>query len=261
MLVIDMLDDQGQPDRLRVPLYDVLIGDAEAIWALLIGSWRLLGAASADVVEWSADGAAWIWKRVERLRTLAEIPAAKLVEVLDFYHASQSLSETIATSRHLPQAQRRALDKRLRHALRHQADGVEVGIEALRTLATRQRGKAITRALRSMEAHTHRMRSVTLEAYKLPMGSGQGESAVRRVINRRCKAPGSCWTETTVSGLRHLRAAFKAGRWDEVMIGVLAGSFQMPSFAPVSQTATHRSAEAQKRHRPQSFIKSRKEAA
>jgi hypothetical protein len=261
VLVIDMLDDQGQPDRLRVPLYDVLIGDAEAIWALLIGSWRLLGAASADVVECSAAGAAWIWKRVERLRTLAEIPAAKLVEVLDFYHASQSLSETIATSRHLPQAQRRALDKRLRHALRHQADGVEVGIEALRTLATRQRGKALTRALRSMEAHTHRMRSVTLEAYKLPMGSGQGESAVRRVINRRCKAPGSCWTETTVSGLRHLRAAFKAGRWDEVMIGVLAGSFQMPSFAPVSQTATHRSAEAQKRHRPQSFIKSRKEAA
>jgi hypothetical protein len=35
---------------------------------------------------------------VERLRTLAEIPAAKVVEVLDFYHASQYLSETNGTA-------------------------------------------------------------------------------------------------------------------------------------------------------------------
>jgi hypothetical protein len=88
-LVIDSLDAQGQPERLRVPLYDVLIGDAEALWALVIGYVRLLGAAYADVVELIADGAEWIWKRVERLKTLAEIPAAKVVEVLDFYHARQ----------------------------------------------------------------------------------------------------------------------------------------------------------------------------
>ena len=93
-------------------------------------------------------------------------------------------------------------------------------MEALRTLATQQRGKAIPRALRYLEVHTHRLRYVTLEARKLSIGSGQVESAVRRVINLRFKAPGSFWTETTVSGLRHLRAAFKAGRWDEVMIGV-----------------------------------------
>src|SRR5207244_7186645 len=193
VLVIDILDKQGQPDRLRLPRYAVLIGNAEAVWALLIGYLRLLGAAYADVVECIADGAEWIWKRVEHLRTLAEIPAAKLVEVLDFYHASQYLSETIATSRHLPQAQRRALYKRLRHALRHQADGVEVVLEALRTLATTQRGKAIPRALRSIEAHAYRMRYVTLEACKLPIGSGQVESAVRRVVNLRFKAPGSFW--------------------------------------------------------------------
>src|SRR5262249_36063271 len=66
VLVIDILDAQGRPDRLRLPLYDVLIGDAEAIWALLIGYLRLLGAAYAAVVEFIADGAEWIWKRVGR---------------------------------------------------------------------------------------------------------------------------------------------------------------------------------------------------
>ena len=222
---------------------------------------RLLGAASADVVECIADGAEWMWKRVERLSTLAEIPAAKLVEVLDFSHASQYLSETIATCRDLPKAQRQALYKRLRHALRHQTDGVEVVQEALRALATTRRSKAITRALGYVATHAHRMRYVTLEARKLPIGSGQVESAVRRVVNLRFKAPGSFWMETTVSGLMHLRAAFKAGRWDEVMIGVFTGTFQTPSFAPVRQAATPRSVEAQKRDTPQSFIKSRKRAA
>src|SRR5712692_3261117 len=148
VLVIDILDDQGQPDRLRLPLYDVLIGEAEAVWALLIGYLRLLGAAYADVVECIADGAEWMWKRVERLRTLAEIPPSTLVEVLDFYHASQYLSETLATDRSMSKAQCRALYKRLRHALRHKADGVEVVMEALRALATTRRGKAIVCALR-----------------------------------------------------------------------------------------------------------------
>jgi len=261
VLVIDILDAQGRPDRLRLPLYDGLLGDAEAVWALLIGYLRLLGAAYADVVEFIADGADWIWHRVERLRSLAEIPAAKLVEVLDFYHASQYLSETLATCRHMPKAQRHALYKRLRHALRHQTEGVEVVQEALRALATTHRSKAITRALGYVETHAHRMRYVTLEARKLPIGSGQVESAVRRVVNLRFKAPGSFWTETTVSGLMHLRAAFKAGRWDDVMIGVLTNIWQTPSFEPVSTTATHRSAEAQDRGTPQTSRESRKQAA
>src|SRR6266568_8216243 len=261
VLVIDILDAQGQPERLGLPLYDALIGDAEAVWALLIGYLRLLGAAYADVVEFIADGAEWMWDRTERLTRLAEIPAAKLVEVLDFYHASQYLSETIATCRTMPKAQRQALYKRLRHALRHQADGVEVVMEALRTLATTQRGKAIPRALRYMEAHAHRMRYVTLEAHKLPIGSGQIESAVRRVVNLRFKAPGSFWRETTVSGLMHLRAAFKAGRWDEIMIGVITDTFQVPSFEPVDNAVPQRPAAIQERETPPTFVTPRKKAA
>jgi hypothetical protein len=260
VLVIDILDEHGQPDRLRLPLYDVLIGDAEAIWALVIGYVRLLGAAYAEVVEFIADGAEWIWKRVERLRTLAEIPGAKVVEVLDFYHASQYLSETLATCRTMPKAQRHALYKRLRHALRHQTDGVEVVQEALRALATTYRSKAIARALRFVEAHAHRMCYVTLEACQLSIGSGQVESAVRRVINLRFKAPGSFWTETTVSGLMHLRAAFKAGRWDEIMLGVIIDSFQVPSFEPGDNAIPQPSAAIQG-ETPQAFVTLRKKAA
>jgi len=198
---------------------------------------------------------------VERLRTLAEMPASKRVEVLDFSHASPYLAATIATCRSLSKAPRQALSKRLRHALRPQADGVEGVREALRALATTRPGKALTHAGRSVEAHAHRLRSGALEARKLSIGSGQVEGAVRRVINLRFKAPGSFWTATTVSGLMHLRAAFKAGRWDDVMIGVLTNTYQTPSFALVSTTATHRSAEAQERDTSQTSRESRKQVA
>jgi hypothetical protein len=138
---------------------------------------------------------------------------------------------------------------------------VEVVREALPALATTRPGQALTRALRSVETHAHRMRSVILEARQLSIGSGQVESAVRRVMNLRFKAPGSLWTETTVSGLMHLWAAFKAGRWDDVMIGVFTGTLPLPSFEPVSTTATYRSAATQKRDTPHTFRASRKPAA
>ena len=260
-LVIDVLDAQGRPDRLRLPLYDVLIGDAEAVWALLIGYLRLLGAAHATVVEFIADGAEWIWDRVERLTRLAEIPPSTLVEVLDFYHASQHLSKTVEVCRGMSKAQRQTLYERLRHTLRHAADGVEVVMDELRAVATTRRGKAIKRALGYFVAHAHRMRYATLEAQKLPIGSGQVESAVRRVLNLRFKAPGSFWTEATVNGLMHLRAAFKAGRWDDVLLGVLTETFQTPRFEPVGTIATDGPAEVQGHDTTETILEPRKKAA
>jgi hypothetical protein len=261
LLGIDILDEQGQPDRLRWPLYDVLIGDAEAVWALLIGSVRRLGAASADVVEGIADGAAWRWQRVERRRTLAEIPAAKLVEGLAFSHASPYRYAPMATGRSLSKAQCQALYKRWRHARRHKAEGVERVLAEFQALATTRRSKAITRALGSRETHAHRMRDMTLAARQLPIGSGQVESAGRRGVHLRCKAPGSLWTEPPVSGLRHLRAAFQAGRWDAIMMGGVTGTFQIPSCEPVDNTAPQRSAVVQERETPQTFVTLRKKAA
>lgn len=138
---------------------------------------------------------------------------------------------------------------------------MEVVLEALRALATTHRSKAIPRALGYVETHAHRMRYVTLETRHLPIGSGQVESAVRRVVNLRFKAPGSFWMETTVSGLMHLRAAFKAGRWNEIMIGVITDTFQVPSFEPVDNTGPQPSVAIQEHETSQTFVASRKKAA
>jgi hypothetical protein len=124
-----------------------------------------------------------------------------------------------------------------------------------------QQVRDLPRTLRYVEAHAHRMRYVTLEARKLSIGSGQVESAVRRVINLRFKAPGSFWREMTVSGLMHLRAAFKTGRWDEIMFGVITDTFQVPSFEPVDHAVSQPSTAIPEDEMPQTFVAPRKKAA
>jgi len=134
-------------------------------------------------------------------------------------------------------------------------------LEELQALAMTRRSKAITRALVSLEPHAHRMRDVTLRVCKLPIGSGQVESAVRRGGNLRFKAPGAFWREPTVSGLMHLRAAFKAGRGDEIMTGVITDICQVPSFEPVDNTVSQQSAAIQECETPPTFVTPREKAA
>ena len=80
------------------------------------------------------------------------------------------------------------------------------------------------------------------------------------MVNLRFKAPGSFWTATTVSGLMHLRAAFKAGRWDEIMLRVITDTFQVPSFAPADKAVPQPSAVIQG-ETPLTFVTPRKKAA
>ena len=81
VIVMDVLDEQGQRDPLRLPLYDVILDDADATFALLVGYLRLLGAAYAQQIAFISDGADWIWDRVNRLVSEAEIPQERLVLV------------------------------------------------------------------------------------------------------------------------------------------------------------------------------------
>ena len=230
VLVIDVVNEQGKSDPLRLPLYDVLIDNADAAFAMIIGYLRLLGAARASEVVFIADGADRIWERVERLMTQAEIPAEKLRLVLDFYHASEHLAEAVQLCRNMKPKERKALYESQRHTLRHEPDGVEQVIEALKQRSITRRGKKMKKALRYFEKHIAHMKYAALDEMKLPVGSGQVESAVRRIINLRFKAPGSFWLESRVARLMHLRAFFKAGRWNELMKNVLNGTYEMPNL-------------------------------
>jgi hypothetical protein len=56
----------------------------------------------------------------------------------------------------------------------------------------------------------------------LPCGSGHVESAIRRVINLRLKAPGTFWTRQMAECFLFLRAQLLSGRWD-ILLANLTG--------------------------------------
>jgi hypothetical protein len=235
VIVIDVLDDAGKTDALRLPLYDVVLDDADATFSLIVGYLRLLGAAYAQQVEFISDGADWIWERVDRLVSQAEIPKERLVLVLDFYHASEHLCDAVALCTSLSKPERTTFYKKLRHILRHEHNGAGRVIEELKRVASRRQGKKMKKALAYFENHLDHMTYAVFDAMKLPVGSGQMESAVRRVVNLRFKAPGSFWSANNVEQLMHLRAYFKAGRWDELIKRVINRKFGMSSFVPDKQ--------------------------
>lgn len=235
ILVIDLIDDDGTYDSLRFPLYDVLIDDADACFNLLIGYLRFLGAAHCEIFEFVSDGAEWIWNRVDQMLVQAEIPRSKAFLVLDFYHASEHLFEAVGLCKSMSKKKREKLYKELRHLLRHDPDGISKVIEHLKGLAVTRRGKKMKEAIKYFENHKDHMQYAQLDDINLSIGSGQVESAVRRVINLRFKSNGTFWKRETVEKLMHLRAQFKTGRWEELMCRVLTKEFKVPSFAPSQQ--------------------------
>jgi len=239
VLLIDVLERAGKTDTLRLPLYDVLLDDAEATVALVIGYLRLLGAAHAQVVEFIADGAEWIWERSDKIRQEAEIPAQRWVEVVDFYHASEHLHKTVELCRDRKAADRQQWYETLRHVLRTEPTGVDQVIQRLQPEARGRRARKMKDAIAYFQRHTQRMAYVALDRRHLPVGSGPVESAVRRVINLRFKASSTFWKTDTVADLMHLRAAFKSGRWHELTERVLTQTFPVPSFARLTCDQIH----------------------
>jgi len=103
-------------------------------------------------------------------------------------------------------------------------------MEELRTLATSSGARPSRVPCAILEAHTHRNALCDPGGTQAPHRLWPGRECGAAVINLRFKARGPFGRKPTVSGLMHLRAAFKAGRWDEVMIGVLTGTCQTPSL-------------------------------
>ena len=114
--------------------------------------------------------------------------------------------------------------------MRHDPNGVTKIIAELNQLGKKQNIEEMNNALKYFEKHIDHMQYASVKEMCLSIGSRQVESAVRRVINLRFKAPGTFWKEGIVKGLMHLRAFFKAGRWDEMMKRILTGQFITLTF-------------------------------
>jgi len=238
-IVIYVLDDEGRPDRQWLPIYDGTMGDCDDIFFILWAYLGALGVHEAKQVIFVADGAKWIWQRTSWLWAAVGLAPNKVVEVVDWYHAVETL-HTIAKACRWGESRRKAWVRKVQGYLYR--DDVERVVAEIEALAIGRRAKAVLEHRDYFQRNAGRMRYQALRAQKLPMGSGAMESAVRRVINLKLKSPGKFWLLVNAEATLHLRSYLKAGHWDHLVSRTLDwaipwSNHQVPFLPELSNAA------------------------
>ena len=217
LLIIFELDARGRMRRGTRPWIDGTFAGPDELIELLAMHLHRLGAAQAKQVVFLADGAPWIWERLEWVPRRVGVRPERVQYVLDFCHAVHHVSlalELLELSD--PERQRRY--RQLRGWLR--AGRWRRIIDELA-----QWGRALpgdsdywTR-LSYLERHglAGHLAYTEFRRRGVPLGSGAIESAIRRVVNLRLKGNGLTWYEQNAEAALVLRAAALSDRWDETL--------------------------------------------
>ena len=176
-----------------------------------------LGAAAAKVVVFLADGAPWIWDRLDWVEQRVGLKKEKTVRVLDWCHAVHHVSLALEALG-LKEAERRRWYQQLRKWLR--AGKTEKVIAQLSVLGWQWPDESpVWTEIAYLEKHqlADHLDYDTFRRRRLPIGSGAIESAVRRVVNLRLKGNGLLWLEENAEAVLVMRAAVLTGRWQETL--------------------------------------------
>ena len=217
ILILFEVDKKGRMVRGSRPVIDGTLQGPDALIELVAFHLHRMGAAGARVVTFVADGAPWIWKRLDWVIAQVKLNPNRVVEVLDWCHAVHHLSVALAALR-LTESQRKGLYKRLRGLLK-EGKSQDV-IAELKVLAVNEPDDSpMWREIRYLTKHSDsgRLRYDCLRRRAVPIGSGAIESTIRRVINLRLKGNGIHWTEDNAEAVFQLRAAVVSGRWEEIV--------------------------------------------
>jgi hypothetical protein len=217
VVILFEVDKKGRMVRGSRPVIDGTLQGPDALIELVAFHLHRMGAAKANVVTFAADGAAWIWKRLDWIVAQVGLDPCRVVEVLDWCHAVHHVSVALA-SVPLTEDERKKYYKRLRRLLK-------VGksrdvIAELEVLAVGQdEDSSVWREIRYLTKHSDagRLRYNCFRCRGVPMGSGAIESTIRRVLNLRLKGSGIYWTEDNAEAVFQLRAAVVSGRWEEIL--------------------------------------------
>lgn len=214
LFVIDILEEDGQVDRRELPIYGCRF-DEEDILNLLKAYLKELDVPNAEQVQILADGAPWIWNRVRPMLIGLGLAEERIVQTLDYYHASQYVHHLIE---HMP---KRIGKWERKNYLSQFKDWLWQGNSELIVAKCREiykrPGQLVNRWINYLDKHQDKTQYLDYEKAKLMCGSGIVESGIRRIINLRFKNASTFWDKTTVEKLFALRGAMLAGRWQILM--------------------------------------------
>ena len=156
------------------------------------------------------DGAKWIWDRVPRIKR------GKVTQVLDFYHASEHLSDVCKVLYGEG-------TKKYKEQFSVWKDKLYCGkitqiISKLKSIAKNKKAedkKQVLKQVAYFQENAIRMRYNVFRMNKLPIGSGTIESACKNVIGGRMKQGGMIWSKTGTDSMLNIRASLKSNRLKE----------------------------------------------
>lgn len=215
-LIVFELDEQGRMKPGTKPIIDGTFQGPDAIMEVLAMRLHQVGASQAEVVAFRADGAPWIWERLEWVIQRLGLKQSQVSLGLDWCHAVHHVS--LALESLVSEADRPRVFKKLRKWLKRGAwrkvvhelidRMVEAGLDENAPVWTE---------ISYLERHGEagHMDYAKFRRRQLPVGSGAIESAIRRVINLRLKGNSISWIEGNAEGMLVLRGLVLCRRWTE----------------------------------------------
>ena len=245
LLSIYAVDEEGERiNTIVMPVVnDGTFGDVEVFMNLLEMYFVKLGVVHATQVLLVCDGALWIWQRIPALLQKLGVPPEKIVELIDFYHATEHLNDwaKIAFGN---AAEAKQWFEKARSELK--AGKLEQLLEFMKQkqeqCRSKEKRKLLEKALNYFQEQPQRFAYDKVLAMKLPIGSGAIESLIRQVVNLRLKGNGKFWLEEHAEIMIHGRCQWAAGHWDEFCSRVLTAKLDPRPAREVYERADERAA-------------------
>jgi hypothetical protein len=157
-----------------------------------------------------ADGAAWIWKRVQEM-----FPTAK--QVLDYYHCAEYVY-ALANAQYGKETRkgREWVEATLTRLFHNQKTQVLAGIKRM-VPSSSEAEKKIATTLQYLSKHKGRLDYGAAKRGGYHIGSGAIESANKFIGHVRLKRSGAWWYPTKANNILKLRCAKYNGTYDKIM--------------------------------------------
>ena len=217
LFTIYVLDEQGKPDSDFDPICDGLLDRRDELSQLLAAYLTQLGVDASNEIIVAADGGDWIDTVCrEALTDQLKLPYTR---ILDYTHAKQAVLGLI--QEHCLELNRDTLKERATDLL--WAGHHAALCEQLCASATGRAAKAAikTKIANYLASRPGEITYADFKARGIPTGSGHVESAIRRVVNLRIKAPGSFWAKLSVDTMILIRSNALYRRWNDFMSNML----------------------------------------
>jgi putative ubiquitin-RnfH superfamily antitoxin RatB of RatAB toxin-antitoxin module len=228
LFTIYLMDSEGNIVKEFKPLHDGTMAGRDGVFDLIEAYLRNLEIEQLERIVFCGDGAKWIWNGTEKLCERMGFDKNQVYQVLDWTHAKQNLHELLK----LVSPKKRAVTIEKWEYLLWQGKIDALGRSIEETITGKaDRERAMKKFTDYFAGNRERMQYADFKKKGLPRGSGHVESAIRRVINLRLKAPGTFWLKDMAECFLFLRSQLLSGRW-EIFMGNLT-ALKRRAFWPV----------------------------